>query len=251
MTVERTESPQWIVPRWNAPANVRAAFTLRVGGVSEGPFASLNTGTHVGDAPAHVAENRRRIHAALDLPSEPLWLNQVHGTAVFDAQSGSGSAPPTADAAATRKPDTVVAIQVADCLPVLFAARDGSAVAAAHAGWRGLVAGVLENTVQSLELPGAELVAWLGPCIGPLQFEVGDEVRAAFVAQDARATDAFVRNDRNRWLCNLQLLARQRLVACGVLDVSADDACTVADPRRFFSYRRDGQCGRMVALIHR
>lgn len=242
---------EWIVPRWNAPANVRAAFTLRAGGVSIGPFASLNTGTHVGDAPEHVAENRRRIRAALELPTEPVWLEQVHGTEVFDASQPNLARPPKADAATTRASSTVIAIQVADCLPVLFASRDGSVIGAAHAGWRGLIGGVLENTVRKLGVPGADLVAWLGPCIGPANFEVGDEVREAFLASDSRADVAFVRNERGRWLADLQRLARLRLAACGITDIESDTSCTVAEPDRFFSYRRDGQCGRMVALIRR
>lgn len=242
---------EWIVPRWNAPANVRAAFTLRAGGVSLGPFDSLNTGTHVGDDPEHVAENRRRIHAALELPSEPVWLEQVHGTDVFDAAHPNPAHPPKADAATTRASNTVIAIQVADCLPVLFAARDGSVVGAAHAGWRGLVSGVLENTVRKLGVPAADLVAWLGPCIGPENFEVGDEVREAFLGTDLAANAAFVRNARGRWLADLHQLARQRLAGCGVIDIAAESSCTIAEPARFFSYRRDGQCGRMVALIRR
>jgi len=227
---------------------VRAAFTLRAGGVSAAPFDTLNVGAHVGDAPASVADNRQRVRTALALPAEPAWLEQVHGIGVVELD---GATPPTitADAILTRRAGRICAVQVADCMPVLFAAADGSAVAAAHAGWRGLAAGVLEATVMRLGIEPRRLLAWLGPAIGAPHFEVGAEVRAAFTAADAGAAAAFAENARGRWQCDLAQLARRRLATLGVKHVSGGSWCTYADATRFFSYRRDGQCGRMAALI--
>ena len=246
---------EWAViePEWAAPARVRSAFTLRGGGASVAPHESLNLGTHVGDVPAAVAENRRRVRERLGLPAEPVWLTQVHGTQVVDVDalraSGADASPPEADAAVTRTPGSVCVIQVADCMPVLFAARDGSAVGAAHAGWRGLAGGVLEQTIAKLSVPPAQLGAWLGPTISQKNFEVGDDVRAAFMKDDPGAVVAFEANSRGRWQCDLYALARRRLATLGVGDVSGGGWCTFADRSRFFSYRRDGQCGRMAALI--
>jgi purine-nucleoside/S-methyl-5'-thioadenosine phosphorylase / adenosine deaminase len=244
--------PGVLAPDWPAPRAVRAAFTLRSGGVSAPPFDSLNVGAHVGDAVAAVAENRRRVCAHLRLPGEPLWLEQVHGTDVIDLDGvrlPASAAPPTADAAIARRPGCVCVMQVADCMPVFLAAGDGSAVGAVHAGWRGLAAGVLEATVVRLGVPPAKLIAWLGPAIGPRHFEVGEEVRAAFLRHDAGAAEAFRVNARGRWQCDLGALARRRLDALGVTAVFGGGWCTYADPARFFSYRRDGRCGRMAALI--
>jgi YfiH family protein len=243
---------QTLSPEWPAPPAVRAAFTLRMGGVSAAPFDSLNLGAHVGDTGAAVTENRRRVRTQLHLPAEPLWLEQVHGSEVADLDVASGQAsavPPTADAAIARRAGNVCVMQVADCMPVLFAARDGRAVAAAHAGWRGLAAGVLEATVARLAVAPRELIAWLGPAIGPAHFEVGGEVRAAFLAHDPAAATAFSANSRGRWQCDLGALARRRLTAAGVTAVFGGGWCTYSDPLRFFSYRRAGQCGRMAALI--
>jgi YfiH family protein len=239
--------PQLLTPEWQAPARVRAAFTLRGGGVSRPPFGSLNVGAHVGDEPAAVAENRRRVHAALDLPAEPAWLEQVHGTHVADLDA-RGTAEP-ADAVMTRLRGRVCVVQVADCLAVLLAARDASAVAVAHAGWRGLAAGVLEATVAALGGASGDLIAWLGPAISQPHFEVGAEVREALVARDPGGCCAFTANARGRWQCDLAALARRRLGALGVTAVSGGSWCTYADPARFFSFRRDGRCGRMAALI--
>jgi YfiH family protein len=238
---------QIITPDWATPPQVRAAFTLRTGGVSAPPFDSLNLGAHVGDAPDAVAENRRRVRDQLRLPSEPVWLQQVHGTSVVDLEASGAQAP--ADAAVTRAREHVCVIQVADCMPVLFAARDGSAIGAAHAGWRGLAAGVLEATIRKLGVEPGQLLAWLGPAIGQAHFEVGDEVRAAFLADDIGAAAAFELNARGRWQCDLYALAKRRLTALGVSAVWGGGWCTYADARRFFSFRRDGQCGRMAALI--
>jgi YfiH family protein len=228
---------------------VHAAFTLRSGGVSAVPFDTLNVGAHVGDFPPAVAENRRRVRRLLALPAEPLWLEQVHGTAVFDPDAGAAGLPPHADAVIARSAGRVAVIQVADCLPVLLATPDGAAVAAAHAGWRGLAAGVLEATIAALGGDASRLLAWLGPAIGPRHFEVGAEVLRAFTQQDPAAAQAFAGNARGRWQCDLTLLARQRLVRAGVAQVFGGSWCTYSDPARFFSYRRDGQCGRMAALI--
>jgi YfiH family protein len=238
-----------LVPQWDAPATVRAACTLRTGGVSAAPFDSLNLGERVGDVPSAVAENRRRVSAALALPREPLWLEQVHGTRVVDADLEGEAA--AADAAVSRECGRVLAIQVADCLPVLFASRDGTVIAAAHAGWRGLAAGVLEATVAAMRIAPRELIAWVGPAIGAPHFEVGEEVRAAFLAQDPSAAEAFVQNARARWQCDLLQLARRRLAALGLGPAHAANLCTYAASERCFSYRRDGRTGRMAAIIWR
>jgi YfiH family protein len=237
----------YLTPDWPAPHPVRAAFTLRAGGVSAPPFDSLNLGRHVSDQPEAVDENRRRIRLCLALPREPAWLEQVHGRAVADLDARD--VPTRADASLTRVAGRVCAVQVADCLPVLFATRLGSAVAAAHCGWRGLAAGVLEATVRALAVNPDEIYAWLGPAIGPAAFEVGDEVRAAFVAQDAIAEEACAANLRGRWQCDLFKLARQHLAALGIRAVFGGGVCTASDPKRFFSFRRDGRCGRMAALV--
>ena len=241
-----------IRPDWNVAPNVHAAFTLRTGGVSAAPFDTLNIAMHVGDSPDAVTENRRRVRDQLSLPAEPVWLEQVHGIDVLDLDATAAIGESNglrADAAITRSRGRVCAIQVADCMPVLFADAAGTAVGAAHAGWRGLAGGVLEATVSALGGRRADLTAWLGPAIGPGHFEVGDEVRAAFVSKDAAAADAFVRNPRGRWQCDLNLLAVQRLATLGVTRIHGGSACTYADRARFFSYRRDGRCGRMAALL--
>lgn len=239
-----------IVPDWPAPANVHAFVTTRAGGVSAGPYASLNLGDHVGDDPAAVAENRRRLGP--HLPAAPVWLRQVHGIRCRDAQvlSSAGDTPPAeADAAFARAPGIVCAVLTADCLPVLLCDDAGGVVAAAHAGWRGLAAGVLESTVAAMEASGENLMAWLGPAIGPDNFEVGGEVRAAFVAHDPVATAAFIPHTPGKWLCDIYLLARQRLATLGIRRVTGADFCTANDQQHFYSYRRDGITGRMASLI--
>lgn len=244
--------PDFIVPDWPAAAGIRAAFSLRTGGVSQPPFDTCNIASHVADDPRAVAENRGRLKASLALPAEPVWLEQVHGHRVadLDARGQSGS-PGPADAAVSRVAGRVCAIQVADCLPVLFASADGSTIGAAHAGWRGLAGGVLEATVGAMNVAPGRLLAWLGPAIGQAHFEVGEEVRAAFRAADPGAAAAFSPNPRGRWQCDLYALARRRLAALGVASVHGGGWCTYADAGRFFSYRRDGRCGRMAALIWR
>jgi YfiH family protein len=261
LSLSPISAPALLWPDWPAPAPVRSAFTLRAGGVSAGHYASLNLGAHVGDEPTAVTENRRRVAAELRLPAEPLWLSQVHGTTVVAADAarlaaddamlatGHRDAAPQGDAAVTRRAGRVLAVLVADCLPVLLARRDGGAVAVAHAGWRGLAAGVIESTIAALDASGEELLAWLGPAIGPAHFEVGDDVREAFCGQQRQASAAFVRNARGRWQCDLPQLARQRLTALGVRGVHGAARCTYREPGSFYSYRRDGATGRMAALI--
>jgi len=241
-------SEQWIVPDWPAPARVRSLVTTRRGGVSTGAYASLNLGEHVGDDSRAVAENRAQL--ARRLPSAPRWLNQVHGTTVFCADSEAiGDLPPMADAAFACQPGVVCAVMTADCLPVLLCDKAGQVVAVAHAGWRGLQAGVLERTVAAMGCPGAQLLAYLGPAIGPEAFEVGDEVRAAFLKASDEAVAAFKGLSPGKWLTNIYLLARQRLARLGVGAVYGGAYCTVHETERFFSYRRDGVTGRMASLI--
>jgi YfiH family protein len=240
-------------PDWAIRDRVGGAFGFRGGGVSVAPWRSLNLGTHVGDDPAAVAENRRRLAAVAQLPGEPLWLQQVHGAEVCDADAlGPESTPPIADAAFTRTRGRVLAVLVADCLPVLIADEQATVVAVAHAGWRGLAAGVIERAVAATTVAGARLHAWLGPCISTPHFEVGAEVRATFIAHDPAAASAFTANAQRRWQCDLVLLARQRLAALGIRRVSDSGVCTFADESRCFSHRRDGregQTGRMAALV--
>ncbi len=235
-----------IVPDWSAHSNVRALTTLRQGGVSRGAYAGLNLATHVGDDPLSVAENRALLRTSLALPTEPCWLDQVHSTGVVAATSTEVC---RADASYAFHGGLVCAVLTADCLPVLFCDSAGTRVAAAHAGWRGLLAGVLEQTVAALGADPASLLAWLGPAIGPSAFEVGAEVRDAFLAVDARAEDAFQPSPSGRWLADLYQLARLRLNAVGVENIYGGGFCTFSDPQQFYSYRRDGACGRMASLI--
>jgi YfiH family protein len=218
--------------------------------VSRGDFASLNLGAHVGDAAGAVQENRALLARALELPGEPLWLSQVHGSHVVSAEA---DATCTGDAIVARSAGLVCVIQTADCLPVLLTDAAGTCVAAAHAGWRGLAGGVLEATIQAMLKATAtsarSLIAWLGPAIGVEAFEVGAEVRAAYVAHDERASQAFTPNARGRWQADLVLLARQRLMAAGVTNIHGGGLCTATHSERFFSHRRDGRTGRMGTLI--
>lgn len=239
-----------IRPDWPAPPRVHAAFSTRLGGVSTGPYVALNVGLGSGDDPACVAENRARLARTLALPGEPGWLHQVHGRRVVELPCAEPL--PDADASYTTQAGVVCAVQAADCLPVLFCDDAGTVVAAAHAGWRGLAGGVLEATVAALPVEPARLMAWLGPAIGPEAFEVGDEVRAAFVALDPAAAAAFRPGALpGKHHADLFRLARQRLAAAGVTRVHGGGISTHADPARFHSFRRDGVCGRMVALIWR
>jgi hypothetical protein len=235
-----------IRPDWEAPPLVAAAATTRAGGVSTGPFAQCNLGAHVGDDPAAVAENRRRLAEALALPDEPAWLAQVHGTRVVEASSGGP--PAEADAAVTRQPGVVCAVLTADCLPVLLASPRGDEVAAVHAGWRGLADGVIAAALEAMTTPPEELLAWLGPAIAQPAFEVGDEVRERFIRRDVVNAAFFAPNDRALWQADLAGLARRELEAAGVT-VTGGGFCTHDESERFFSYRRDGECGRQATLV--
>lgn len=240
---------------WTPPPGVHACVTTRSGGVSHPPFDSLNLATHVGDDSLAVAENRARLSALLDLPSEPLWLNQVHGVTVADERSAT-SCPgecATADAAYTDQPGVVLAVLTADCLSVTFSSMDGRELAVAHAGWRGLAAGVLESTLSRFEASPESIQAWIGPSIGPQHFEVGAEVRSAFMASLPDAESAFVPTGLpGKYMADLPALARQRLVRAGLKQIGGGDLCTVSLPDRFYSYRRDsGRTGRMATLIWR
>lgn len=237
--------PEHIVPDWPAPPGVRALSTTRLGGASLAPWLGFNLGDHVGDDAVAVEVNRRQLRR--ELPADPLWLSQVHGRHCVEADAAQpGHA---ADASFTRRRGVVCAVLTADCLPVLLCDERATVVGIAHAGWRGLAAGVIESTVAAMGEPGAHLMAWLGPAIGPTAFEVGDEVRETFLAADAAAADAFVAAGKGKWLCDIYLLARQRLAARGIRRVAGADFCTVGDPRRFYSYRRDGVTGRMASLV--
>lgn len=231
----------WIIPDWPAPQHVRACVTTRNGGASQAPFDSFNLGDHVDDDPAAVAANRQRLQDLLGC--EPAWMSQVHSSAVIEAEP---NACPVADASWTSAAGVASAVLTADCLPVLFCNLDGSRVAAAHAGWRGLAGGVLEATVAAMS---GQLMAWLGPAIGPDAFEVGAEVREAFVSQHAIASEAFVPSrNADRYMADIYQLARIRLAACGVADVFGGGFCTVTDPR-FYSYRRAARTGRFASLV--
>jgi len=239
-------APDWIRPEWPAPGRVRALSTTRLGGVSAGPYASLNLGEHVGDDPKSVAVNRERLQERLGL-AKLRWLKQVHGIRVI---ADGGSMEEAADASVTRQAGTACVIMTADCLPVIFCDKYGTKVAAAHAGWRGLSAGVLEAALKSMDVAPKDVLAWMGPAIGPQAYEVGDEVRDAFVRHSAQAAQAFMAGKvPGKWWCDLYGLARQRLEAAGVASIHGGGLCTFSDEQRFFSFRRDGQCGRMATLV--
>ncbi len=239
----------WIEPNWPAPATVRALQTTRSGGVSDAPWDSLNLGGHVGDAPQAVEENRRLLREGAGLPGEPMWMRQVHGTAVVTAHA-VGKEPPEGDAAWTNIPGTVCAVMTADCLPVLLCDDAGKVVAVAHAGWKGLAAGVIERTIHAMGAEPGHVLAWLGPAIGPAAFEVGEEVRTRFLQMDPGATACFTAGNPGHWYADLYGLARRRLHGLGVRNIQGGGYCTHSDARRFFSHRRDGpQTGRMATLI--
>jgi len=238
-----------VVPDWPAPANIHARVTTRtLPGRSKPPFDHCNLGSRCGDAPDAVAANRAALVDALELPAAPRWLQQVHGIEVHDADRDPLANEPEADAAVTRAAGRVLCVLTADCLPVLLCADDGSAVGIAHAGWRGLAGGVIEAAVDRLGVVPASIIAWLGPAIGAPSYEVGDEVRAAFVENDADSADAFVATRPGHWLCDLYALARRRLAAAGVAAVYGGGFDTFADAR-FYSYRRDRETGRFASLI--
>lgn len=233
---------------WPAPNNVHALTTLRQGGCSNAPYHSLNLGSHVGDDLNHVLENRSIVTQSLGLSNEPIWLNQTHSTNVIDIASYQSI---DADASYSKQRNAVSAILTADCLPVLFCSQQGDEVAAAHAGWRGLCHGILENTVSYFTCRPAQIMAWLGPAIGPQKFEIGAEVKAQFERHDLDASNAFqlVNPHEQKYLANLYLLARQRLNKLGIYQIYGGENCTYSESELFYSYRREPQTGRMASLI--
>jgi len=235
----------WIVPDWPAPARVQALSTLRSGGFSQPPWDSFNLGDHVEDNPDLVARNRARLVADAHLPAEPLWMEQIHGCEVLtDGDHGSRG-----DARFSSQPKEICVVMTADCLPVLLCDMQGTAVAAVHAGWRGLAGGVLEQALRCFDQPASAIMVWLGPAIGPSVFEVGDEVRGLFMQQQTRSESAFQPHAQGKWLVDIYELARQHLYVQGVEQVYGGGFCTYTDSERFFSYRRDGRTGRMASLI--
>jgi polyphenol oxidase len=240
----------WIFPDWPAPGRVHAAVTTRHGpGISQSPFGRFNLGLRSGDDEQAVRTNRSALRQALGLPADPRWLRQVHGTVAAELGPLPSPEEPEADAAVSRVPGTVLAILTADCLPVLFCADDGNTIGAAHAGWRGLAAGVLEQTIEQMQHPASRLIAWIGPCIAAASYEVGDEVRKAFVERDVGASEAFVQTRHGHWHCDLALLAKQRLTAAGIAHIHGGGFDTRTD-ERFYSYRREGaRSGRFASLI--
>jgi len=233
-----------VFPDWPAPANVKAIQTTRRGGFGVAPYDSLNLGSHVQDNPVTVAQNRQLLSQYL--PSEPVWLNQVHGVEVVDAAQCAWV--PDADAAFTHQKQVVCVTMTADCLPILLCDKQGTVVAAVHAGWRSLCDGVIEAAVEKMQVPPVDLMAWLGPAIGPQAFEVGDEVKAAFVAKDTQSGVTFTPKG-DKWLGDLYLIAKQRLANVGVHAVYGGKECTYSQPEKYFSFRRDGATGRMASLI--
>ncbi|MGV6989833.1 peptidoglycan editing factor PgeF [Testudinibacter sp. P80/BLE/0925] len=240
---------EFLKPDWNLADNIKALSTLRSGGVSEQPYASFNLGAHVGDLPSAVSANRLHLIKTAALPQAPLYLNQIHSIDVVRLPSDDPA--PNADAAYTDQAGQVCLVMTADCLPVLFASAQGNEVAAAHAGWRGLCDGILENTLAQFKTEPSQIVAWLAPAIGANAFQVGPEVRSAFMQQDPQAASAFKTDltSPQKYFADLYLLARQRLQKCGLQQIYGGEYCTVSDKTRFFSYRRDGVTGRMASLI--
>jgi YfiH family protein len=242
----------WIIPDWPAPGNVKALFTTRNGGVSRGAngaYDSLNLGVHVNDNLADVECNRTLL--CRHLPGEPRWLKQVHGTLPIWIDQAA-TVIPEGDAVLSRTQGVICAVMVADCLPVFLCDAAGTTVGIVHAGWRGLAGGIIERSIAAMAVDHNKLMAWLGPAIGPDHFEVGADVYEAFVQQNAQAVQAFVPKNSNhekKWLADIFLLARQRLTSIGITEIYGGGICTFSDPERFFSYRRDGETGRMAALI--
>ena len=268
----------WLVPDWPAPANIHAATTLRTGGVSQGSYSSFNPAAHVNDDADRVRQNRQIIREMLDLPSEPVWLDQIHSNRAVKAVKTASLQQ--ADASYTNESGVVCAVLTADCLPLLVCSTDGAQVAAIHAGWRGLLAGVISNTVASMQIPFAnshpfskgeasqlrntdldfplcrrggrgDLLVWLGPAIGPDCFEVGTEVRDAFLEKSAEFNNVFKKQSNDKWLADIYQMARIELAALGIANVYGGTNCTVTEHERFYSYRRDRQTGRMASLIWR
>ena len=236
----------WITPDWPVPASIKAATTLRTGGVSQAPYYSFNLAEHVNDNAANVAVNRSRLAAMLALPTEPKWLQQVHSDKVVEVNAKSKNNVP-ADASYTIDTGVVCAVLTADCLPILLCDVQGEQIAAIHAGWRGLLAGIIENTVTKFQ--SQPLLAWLGPAIGVNYFQVGDEVRVAFIGKSETFATAFTAQKNGKWLADIYQLARIILKHLSINDIYGGDSCTVSDTERFYSYRRDEQTGRMATLI--
>lgn len=238
-----------LYPSWQVPPNIHAFTTLRDGGVSRAPYASFNLGDHVEDEPSAVKKNRDLLVERFGLPQFPLFLSQIHSTRVIRLPYPGEDIK--ADAVYTDKPGQVCLVMTADCLPVLFTSKKGNEVAAAHAGWRGLCDGVLEATVKQFQCPRDEIIAWFGPAIGPTAFQVGPEVVAQFIAQDAQAERAFVADSANagKYLGNLYQIAAQRLQRMGVMRISGGEHCTYTESDKFFSFRREMKTGRMASLI--
>jgi len=236
-----------ITPDWPAPDSIRAMSTTRLGGFSQAPYDSMNVGTHVGDVLAVVSQNREQLNQVANIAADPLWLKQVHGTDIIHASTWHPNSE--ADAIYSNQPAQVCTIMTADCLPVLLTDKQGKQVAAAHAGWRGLLNGILENTVSQFSGARDDILVWLGPAIGPEQFEVGQEVYDAFTAHSNDAKQAFKFSGDTHYVADIYLLAKQRLLALGIKQIYGGDFCTVTEEQRFFSYRRDGVTGRMASLI--
>lgn len=236
-----------IVPEWPAPSHVKALCSTRQAGFSPAPYDSLNLGDHVADDPSNVQRNRQQLYSLADLPEMPLWLNQTHSTRVIDSQDWHIGVE--ADAIISEHPRHVCSVLTADCLPLLVCDAQGSQVAAIHAGWRGLLNGIIERTVERFHAPKHDLLVWLGPAIGPSAFEVGQEVYQAFVSQQPSAADAFTASNNGRYYADIYQLARQRLQQCGVSNIFGGDYCTYDQADLFFSYRRDGVTGRMASVI--
>jgi len=252
-----TDVSRFIVPDWQVPAHVNALSTTRKGGISQGAFSSNNLALHVNDMPSVVEKNRALLRKNAGLTVEPVWLTQTHSATVVDigdeqggAMAGEKAAEPVrADASFSSKPGKVCVVMTADCLPLLLCDKKGTQVAAIHAGWRGLLNGIIENTVNMFSVPGADIIAWFGPAIGPKAFEVGREVKELFVNQDIDALKAFRQCSEDKWLANIYALAAMRLKNLGVAEISGGQYCTFRDGSRFYSYRRDQVCGRMATLV--
>ena len=252
-----TRINRWLFPDWPAPANIHAATTLRTGGVSQESYTSLNPAAHVSDDPERVRQNRRIIREMLDLPSEPVWLEQIHSNRAVKAVKTASLQQ--ADASFTDEAGVVCAVLTADCLPLLVCSTDGTKIAAIHAGWRGLLAGVISHTVAAMLLTypfskeevRRDLLVWLGPAIGPDCFEVGGEVREAFLEKSSAFNHAFKQQSNGKWLADIYRLARIELAALGIANIYGGTYCTVTEHERFYSYRRDAQTGRMATLIWR
>ncbi len=238
-----------IKPNWPAPINVHAFTTTRIGGVSHQPYDHFNLALHVGDDAAHVLENRNLLKQHFHLPNEPIWLNQVHGTTVFPAANANSIGEPEADACIANHPNQICTIMTADCLPILICNQTGNSVAAIHAGWKGLLAGIIEKTISNMHITPSSLIAWIGPGIRQANFQIGSEVRDLFMQQDHSFEDAFLFQYEDKWLADLYLIAIKQLQKMGVTHIYDCGLCTFDDEEQFFSYRRDKTTGRMATLI--